>query len=255
MEFLSNANNINKNQHISKSFSSPGKNDKNNRTEVFSIEAENIAQRKEKTEVEASLISNEVQTTLIGVQEQQSESVKSEELFLSTTKGAVKVNLDEYFSPPKNQGRINLDEIPLLLPNVENLKALSVHAEERFNELLEKYNIPHAPEKITYNSEGKIILPNDYPYSNELKQALKENEGIDRELRTLHALTSHFAEIQKSIPFHEEFSKAETRVVEEAIVAKYSHLFDDNRNYSSITLSFKDETLNLLADGKTIKLA
>lgn len=255
MEFLSNANNINKNQYIRANLSSPGKNDKNNRTEVFSIEAENIAQRKEKTEVEASIISNEVQTTLIGVQEQQSESVKSQELILSTTKGAVKVNLDEYFSPPKNQGRINLDEIPLLLPNAENLKALSVHAEERFNELLEKYNIPHAPEEITYNSEGKIILPNDYPYSNELKQALKENEGIDRELRTLHALTSHFAEIQKSIPFHEEFSKAETRVEEEAIVAKYSHLFDDNRNYSSITLSFKDETLNLLADGKTIKLA
>lgn len=250
MEFLANTTNIHKNQYVNASASSV---DKNNRSEVFSIEEEKIAHRKENSD--ASLISNQVQAALIGLQEQQSENEKSQEVTLSTTKGAVKVNLDEYFSPPKNQGRINLDEIPLLLPNAENLKVLSEHAEERFNELLEKYNIPHAPEEITYNSEGKLILPNDYPYSNELKQALKENEGIDRELRTLHALTSHFAELQKSIPFHEEFSKATTRAEEEAIVAKYSHLFDDNRSYSSIALSFKDDQLNLLADGKAIKLA
>ncbi len=224
-----------------------------NKAEKFAIHEENISQSKEKPV--SQLVTNDVQKTLLALQEKQTASQSSQPVILSTSKGAQEINLDEYFSPNPKKERINLDDIQFLLPNAENLKALTAHAEERFNELLEKYNIPHAPEEITYNSEGKIILPNDYPYSNELKQALKENEGIDRELRTLHALTSHFAEIQKSIPFHEEFSKAETRVEEEAIVAKYSHLFDDNRNYSSITLSFKDETLNLLADGKTIKLA
>jgi hypothetical protein len=223
-----------------------------NKAEKFSIHEENISQSKEKPA--SPLVTNDVQNTLLALQEKQNAGQPSQSVILSTSKGAQEINLDEYFSPNSQKERINLDDIPLLLPNAENLKALTAHAEERFNKLLEKYNIPHAPEEITYNSEGKIILPADYPYSKELKQALNENEGIDRELRTLHALTSHYTELQKSFAFHEEFIKTETRAEADAIVAKYSHLFDDNRRYSKTALSFSEDGIKLLSDGNELRL-
>ena len=76
---------------------------------------------------------------------------------------------------------------------------------------------------------------------------------MDGELRTVNALASHLAEMKKTMPFQREYAAATTQSATEAVVAKYSYLFSDNRHYDNITLNFtKNGLLSITADGKSI---
>ncbi|MEW4982069.1 MAG: hypothetical protein AB1Y26_02385 [Cycloclasticus sp.] len=173
-----------------------------------------------------------------------------------TAKGNINIDLDSYFSnSPPTAGFFNINDLPpLLMPSEQNINALTEHVSERFKQLLKDYNIPSAPEKITFDNEGKMQIPIDYPYANELNDALEENTGIDRELRTLNALSSHAAAIQERMPFIEEMGKASSKVETDRIIAKYSHLLHDNQSYKSMALIFSDQgDVSVTADGKPIK--
>jgi signal transduction protein with GAF and PtsI domain len=113
-----------------------------------------------------------------------------------------------------------------------------------------------APKSISYNSSGRMILPADYPHSEELRQGLKDNPALERALRTVNALTSHYVELQKLVPFHEEYAAAETQAQIDAVLDKYRHLLNDSRSNSRIALHFShDGRLELTADGKSVEVA
>jgi hypothetical protein len=176
---------------------------------------------------------------------------------MNTDKGDITVDLDEYFSndPVSNETR-NLDELPpLLLPSAENIEAMSKHASAKFMNMLAEYNIPTPPDKITYDQQGKMHISDDYPYANELKQALKDNPGLDRELRSINAISGHYVEMQERMPFIEGMASAGSKAEVDEIIAKYSHLLSDNSNDKSIALTFsKGGALNITSDGSPIKL-
>jgi len=174
---------------------------------------------------------------------------------LNTDKGTLDIDLDQYFSGEKPPtGFSNLKALPpLFLPSAQNIKALSTHASSRFKQMLSDYNIPAASQSMAYGTSGEMHLPANYPYAAELKQALKENPGLNRELSTINALSSHYVEILKRVPFTEEMSSANSQVAINNIIAKYSHLLNDNHSYSSLALSFsKEGTLSVIADGTPV---
>jgi len=173
-----------------------------------------------------------------------------------TDKGNINIDLDSYFSnTPSTTGFLNINDLPpLLMPSEQNISALTEHVSERFKQLLEDYNIPLAPDKITFDNEGKMQIPIDYPYANELNEALEENTGIGRELRSLNAISSHAAAIQERMPFIKEMGEASSKVETDRIIAKYSHLLHDNHSYKSMALMFSDQgDVSVTADGKPIK--
>lgn len=173
-----------------------------------------------------------------------------------TDQGSIKLDIDTYFSPdPKTNGAAtSLQSLPpLLLPSRKNIAALTSHISGVFPQFLAANNIPAAPASITYDSAGQMQLPPDYPYAAEFKEALANNPTLDRELRAVNALTSHLVEMEKAIPFNEEYAAATTQAEINAIVAKYSYLFAENKQYSSIALNFSASgELSLSADGKPL---
>jgi len=174
---------------------------------------------------------------------------------LNTDKGTLGIDLDQYFSGEKSPTEFsNLKELPpIFLPSAQNIKALSAHASSRFKQMLSDYNIPDAPQSMTYGTSGEMHLPANYPYATELKQALKENPGLSRELSTINALSSHYVEILKRVPFTEEMSRANSQAAVNNIIAKYSHLLNDNHSYSSLALSFsKEGDVSVMADGSPV---
>lgn len=219
-----------------------------------------------------SLVSDAVGNALLALQEVamttqnhsvesvKSPSTKDNEVALpvmNTDKGDITVDLDEYFSnDPVSSETRNLDELPpLLLPSAENIEAMSKHASAKFMNMLAEYNIPTPPDKITYDQQGKMHISDDYPYANELKQALKDNPGLDRELRSINAISGHYVEMQEGMPFTEGMANAGAKAEVDKIIAKYSHLLSDNSNYKSIALTFsKNGALNITSDGSPIKL-
>ena len=201
-----------------------------------------------------SLVSSEMNAIMLQ-QQQVAASGTGEDPVMNTNKGYRELDLDAYFSDnPEVKG--DLRDVPFLLPSPDNITAISEHVSERLKQVMAKHGLPAAPEQITYDNEGRMQLPPDYPYAEDFKQALQDNPGLDRELRTVNALTSHYVEIQKSAPFREEYAAARTQAEAEAIISKYSYLFNDNRQSSSIALEFsEDGDLRPAADGKPVNFA
>ncbi len=192
------------------------------------------------------------------LQAQESSTKQAEdELLLETSKGRVGVDFEKLYSntPPKPNPHLKLEDIPLLMPNAQNIGALSDFASKKFKQLLADKKIPEAPSSITYDRHGKMLLPEDYPYAQELRQALKDNPGLDRAMHDLNAISSHFAEFQALVPLHEELAAAKSQQQIDQVIAKYSHLLSDDRDYQSISLQFsQDGTISVNANNEQLKL-
>jgi hypothetical protein len=170
-----------------------------------------------------------------------------------TDQGAKELDIDAYFTPAANAGGSAFTLPPLLLPNQKNIDALASHISKTFPQFLAQNSIPFPPSSITYDNQGQIELPPDYPYASEFKQALVNHPAMARELSTVNALTSHLVEMKKSIPFQQEYAAATTQAEADAVVAKYSYLFSANRHYDTIALHFSaDGKLSFTADGKPL---
>jgi len=160
---------------------------------------------------------------------------------MDTNQGHQKLNLDDYFTPHSpSQAPVNIMDIPLLLPTAHNVDTLSKYSEGKFKDLLSEYNIPSPPTSIEFDAEGKLVLPKDYPYASELKQAFDEHPEVERALSTTAALASHYAGIMEGAAFRDEMSTARSQADQERIVQKYSYLFDDNRPAAQIILAFTE---------------
>jgi hypothetical protein len=172
-----------------------------------------------------------------------------------TDQGAKNLDIDAFFSPGGGaSGAQSLSQAlpPLLLPSKNNIDVLTNHISVTFPQFLARNNIPSAPSSITYDNQGQIQLPSDYAYASEFKQALADNPTMSRELSTVNALTSHFVEMQKSVPFQQEYAAA-TQAEIDAVVARYSYLFSDNHDYDTIALQFSPSgSLSLTHDGKPL---
>lgn len=169
-----------------------------------------------------------------------------------TNRGEITLNIESYFSPPSSSQPL-LELPPLLMPSQQNVDALTAHISKVFPGFLADNNIPLAPKEISYDNQGQLQLPADYPYADELRTALNDNPSMARELSTVNALTSHVVEMRKSIPFQEEYAAAASQAEANAVIEKYSHLFWGNRSNDSIALSFSENgTLTMTANGKNV---
>ena len=169
-----------------------------------------------------------------------------------TDKGTVEIDIESYFTPPTGKG-VDIDSVPLLMPSQKNIDALSGYISGHMADFLAQNGIPTPPASITYDNQGEIQLPADYPYAAQFKQALQDNPVMDRALRTTNALTSHLVEMNKSLPFQEEYRAARSQAEIEAVIAKYQYLFSNNRHYDTIALNFtKDGGLSITHDGKPL---
>ena len=174
---------------------------------------------------------------------------------LDTNHGATEINLDTYFTPPGSQG-VDIDTVPLLMPTQQNIAALAKDVSAKMPGFLSAHGIPSAPASITYDNMGQMQLPADYPYADAFKQALADQPSMERELRTTAALTSSMVEMNKSMPFQQEYLAANSRAEADAVVAKYSYLFSNNQHADLIALNFAaNGALSLTHDGQPLALS
>lgn len=172
-----------------------------------------------------------------------------------TNQGAQALDIDAYFTPPA-AGGLGGELPPLLLPTRNNIDALSRHIAAAMPQFLAENGIPAAPASVTYDNQGRIQLPADYPHAAEFEQALTKDPALAREMSTVHALASVTAEMDKSLAFQQEYAAASTRAEIDAVVAKYGELFSDRRQPATIALEFPATGgLRLTADGAPLATA
>jgi len=168
---------------------------------------------------------------------------------MDTNQGHSDMDLNNYFSEDYSSGFTDIADIPLLLPTQHNVETLSRYSQARFKELMEQYDIPSPPRTIEYDGHGEMVLPEDYPYAEQLKLALSEQPGVAKALQTTAALASHYAGMMELKPMHDELALAKTEADRDRVIAKYAHLLDDNRPATQIVLAFTPQG-DLLIGGK-----
>lgn len=168
-----------------------------------------------------------------------------------TDQGAVDIDIEAYFQPPPG-GFTELP--PLMLPSPANIQALSDYVAQKMPGFLSANGIPQAPASISYDRNGELQLPADYPYAEQFKAALEKEPVLARSMQSAVALTSHHVEMQKVLPFHEEYAAAASSAEAAAVVAKYAWVFADNRPSAQIALHFSrgGREISLTADGESI---
>lgn len=176
-------------------------------------------------------------------------------VLLDTSAGKLAIDLDDYFTPHPGRAYRSLDSSPpLLFPSADNVQTLSRDVSAKLGSILADSGIPAAPAKITYDAFGQMQLPADYAYANQFKQALEAKPAVERELRTVNALASHLASMQQSLPFIREYEAAGSQAAADAVAAKYSYLFNDQRPVPKIELDFSpDGKVTVMADGKPLQ--
>ncbi|WP_271270403.1 hypothetical protein [Aliamphritea hakodatensis] len=172
---------------------------------------------------------------------------------METGAGRKDVDLDSFFKPGSHLKDGVLDTGALLMPSAENVKALQQHISQRFPDFLAANNIPEAPEKIEFDNQGQIVLPADYPYAEQLKDALGQDQEMSRMLSTVNGLSSHLAALQSLQPMHDALDAADSQAEIDSILQRFSHLLNDNARYPEVSLSFsEDGQLQMMADNRAM---
>ena len=212
----------------------------------------------------ADTISDQTFSTLLKAQEDGATEASDDSASATTPTAksldGQEVDLDAYYAndPKPLTGHLGLDALAdkIILPTAENIEAITAHVSVRFNELLQNYGIPEAPAQITYDNEGQLQLPADYPYADQLKQALDENPGVAHELHDLSAIADQYVGMQKAFAAQEELSQAQSQAEADAILAKYADLFSHNAPDPHIALNFSDTgALTLTTNGEPVAFA
>ncbi|WP_417069712.1 hypothetical protein [Niveibacterium terrae] len=155
---------------------------------------------------------------------------------LDTDRGESVLDLDAYFS--SKPASPNAEIPPLLMPSQKNIDALTQHINQKFPTFLSENSIPIAPSSIHYDSYGQAQFPEGYPYAAQLKQALKDNPGMERELSTVKALGEFKGLLDQSVPFQKEYSAASSQNELRAVISKYSWLLSENSPSENFALVF-----------------
>lgn len=171
----------------------------------------------------------------------------------NTNKGDVELDIEDYFTPSQKTFSGGIDSLPpLMMPTQDNINALAKHISSTLPGLMSDYEIPVAPETIQYDNRGQLVLPNDYPYTEEFTQMLDENPSFARELSTVNALSSHLAGIQRAAQFQEESQGMSDSEIA-ALMNKYTDLFDGQHSAGDFSLGFTaDGSLNVSVNGEQI---
>jgi hypothetical protein len=174
-------------------------------------------------------------------------------LYASDARLANTINIADATAETANGASLASALPPLLLPNRQNVSALSEQIVEKLPRFMQQNDIPALPSSITFDKEGNIELPADYAYKAQFNQVLAANPDIGIELHKVTSLTSHTIEIEQRMPFYEEYNAATSKAAADAVVAKYSYLLWDNPHSPTIALNFSaNGELTLTADGKTV---
>lgn len=126
------------------------------------------------------------------------EDESSNVVSLETSNGKRDIDLDTYFDKPNGDKNMSIEDVSFMLPSAETIGTLNQHAQSKLKGLMAEYGIPEGPKSITFGNAGEMIISGDYSYKDEFNAMLQENPAMEKELRTINALSSQYVGLQKA---------------------------------------------------------
>jgi len=135
----------------------------------------------------------------------------------------------------------------IILPTMKNVATLASGMEDIMDGLFAENGLPKDPPvELEYSyAENKVKVSGDRDDIAEIEELINADPEIKEYTRSFLAISSTAMAIQESLEFQEEYRNSNNP---EAIVAKYSYLFNDNRKYAEASYMYGTDSA-LLADG------
>ena len=167
---------------------------------------------------------------------------------LSETHGYDISNMDTAKSKGKFTPGSILDEAELILPTFDNLREMTSQLNTKLSEYLKESGITsNPPFDIKLNPyDNSIGVTGDRDDLEKIQELLNDNEEIRDMVQTISAVGSVAINAADSIAFQKEYLESNNP---ESVVAKYSHLFNDNRRMHDFSLRF-DGSFQILSDNE-----
>ena len=78
------------------------------------------------------------------------------------------------------------------IPNLETLSRRMNEISEEFSKALFENGIPKAPDTFTFDSDGRLQIPDSYEQIDELRNLFKEKPSIKQNLEAIHAYANAY---------------------------------------------------------------
>lgn len=170
---------------------------------------------------------------------------------MDTNLGTHDIALDDYFTPQPQTGTVSLESCPLLLPTGDNIQAIQQYISGKIPTLLTSHGIPQAPESVRYGPDGQMILPDNYPYADEFKQAVNDDPALANAMKTVSVLTEVAAAAQKTEGFRQAYEAASSPEEIAAVLNRFSYLFSADHQNADVALTFNSAgEMGLAVDGR-----
>jgi len=140
-------------------------------------------------------------------------------------------------------------ELPaLILPSFAAVARLSSELESRLSQRFAEHGLPNEPAvAFSVDPYGGIHLSGERDDLHQIEALVASDPDLQRSIRDLNAISSHVHAIhsQGHLQFQEEYRASRNP---EAVVAKYWHLFTEQRP-ADIRVTFGATGVDVLADG------
>lgn len=164
-------------------------------------------------------------------------------VMVDTNKG--KVSLDDYFNSDIKY--TDISDVPLMNPSRHNVDQLTAYVGDKMKTMMTAHNIPEPPSSFRVNSEGEIIVPDDYAYKEAFIKALEADESLKRQIDTLNGITGHYAGLQAAA------QKAGYEDVDQDVLLALLE-GEQTGEYPDVSFSFKpDGTIYKSVNGITLR--
>jgi len=140
----------------------------------------------------------------------------------------------------------------LILPSMENLEELNSRLKYLLDIVYARNDIPsNPPVELDYDySKNEVTVKGDRDDLDEISGLINENADLKEAVRTTLAIGSHVVAMADSLKFQEEYRNSSNP---EAVVDKYSWLFNDNRKMPHASIIYCD-SISILSDGKELNV-
>ncbi|MEW6563337.1 MAG: hypothetical protein AB1400_08930 [Pseudomonadota bacterium] len=143
---------------------------------------------------------------------------------------------------------------PLMLPNPETIQALSGDLNDKLNGLFAANGLSAQP-PVSFESDpntGKISAHGNRSDLKKIEELVNADPALQRQMHDLSAIAGHFAAMQQSAAFNQEYSAAQSPRETDNVTAKYASLLNGPQHTPAITLGYGVDTLQIRADNQTL---
>lgn len=132
---------------------------------------------------------------------------------------------DKYKDRVYDTSREKVKESPHDSYHFVNLQDLPLEAAQQFHQVKREYGIPVSPKELTFDGEGRLLLPASYPYAIQMEQALNESPELKKKIIEHGTQASSYAEVQAEVSFSEIDSDdaARARFEQMVMMSSFKH--------------------------------